>query len=242
MSQTDIRRMRQGIRQHIKMLEETLSENKKIAEQEKRRNLMMHEPKIDIDGFVKRMGDQARKKDKSIELLKKMQDAQESFSFAPKINDKSKEIAENQPSFQKKLQKYFRAQTSERALNKQNKDLDEELANQRALSKTKSRNLVDEDAIRADNFYRKKMEWKKEADTKSFYRKIQLVKDLDEKSKLPKNYFKPKLNENRNKVTDPFEERIDRYHEKKQADLERVEKEMYDYSFKPRLYKKKTVN
>lgn len=239
MSNNELKRIRQGIKQNMTKLEETLMKNRKLAEKAKRKDYINGEPKLDVESFYKRMQDQARKRDKSIEMLKKQQEIQNNYPYKPSINTKSKELTENMPSFQKKIEKLIRPKTSERIVNNKYQDINNDYINEKkTLSRTPSKKIYDEDVLRADKFYKKNMDWKKQAETKSFYRKIQMIKDNNEKEKIPKNYFKPKLNNNRNIVKTSFDERNNQFYEQRRKDIERVEKDMYNYSFRPNLYKK----
>lgn len=97
-----------------------------------------------------------------------------------------------------------------------------------------------EDQLRANVFYERNLHWQKEVETDILYKKIMSQREQLIRNKIPKNYFKPKTNKDKNEklVKQTFEERIKDYHRNRDKSLKKISQEMYHYNFTPQKYSK----
>lgn len=228
MSSLNMKELRKGIQQNAKKLEQTLAMSKKTQKRLQHKDFYKKYPNDTFDKFYERIQKYDKKRERHREELVRTKEKNdlEGF-FSPRINKNSRRITEGRPSLMKRVEKMTRTKSAA-LLRKRNE----------SVKSTTSRDLNPKEIQRINDFYNKKLEWKKNAEHKIFYNKMRLINEKREKEKIPDHYFKPQLNSNRRMVKEDFGKRIKNFDRKKSRDLIKIEKEMYGHSFTPSLHKK----
>lgn len=214
-------------------LAELLHRNKWNNYYEQRKQLFQQTNSKDPDAFLARIEGISARKTADLEQRREKQKQTLAEMARPTLSPLTIELTKNRKPFVKRIDEMIEKSKSAAKLRNPNapKPDQEVTPSKKKIDDFKEMEL----RAKANVFYKRNVEWEKKKEEEQFERRVK-----EGLQKEPQYSFTPRLNKKKNSelIGKDFEERLKATEEKKQMKKKEVEAEMYEFSFKPRMFKK----